>query len=150
MGRLDAWGRDLFHAFGDMPYLVGTAATGKGWRDVDVRIIMADEAFDREFGAKRNPDRANLKWAALCTALSIWGREVTGLPIDFQFQRQTQANEHDGGRLRVPIGLDWDQMKPYRDSDPIEPPEPSFEALAQDEISRDHEREGRSMRDRTT
>jgi hypothetical protein len=37
-------------------------------------------------------------------AISTWGQRETGLPIDFQVQRQTEANRDFGGCIRNPLG----------------------------------------------
>ncbi len=72
-------------------YLVGTVLTSADWRDVDVRMIMADDEFDSTFA---NP----LLWEAFCLTTTSWLRSMTGLPIDFQAQRMSEANEkHQGG-----------------------------------------------------
>lgn len=88
--HLDAFARDINEAFGWLPYLVGSAATGKTWRDVDVRLILPDEEFDQLF-----PDgsQGNAMWALLCAALSELGKQRTGLPVDFQIQRRSNAND---------------------------------------------------------
>lgn len=102
---LEAWGRQLYRAFGEMPFMVGSATEGKAWRDIDVRMMLSPKKWKRLFGKTHKPDRYNALWAALCTAISLWGRQVTGLPIDFQFQQRDEANDRYGGRIREPIGL---------------------------------------------
>lgn len=82
-------------------YLVGTAQTGGEYRDVDVRTMLADEDFDAIFGT-----RIDL-WESYCFAVAAWLKTATGLPIDYQVQRRTQANEKystPGGRN--PLGLE--------------------------------------------
>ena len=45
---LEEFGSQVWNAFGDCPYLVGSALENKtGWRDVDVRIILDDEEYAR-------------------------------------------------------------------------------------------------------
>lgn len=39
---LQEFGSQVWHAFGTPPYLVGSALDGKQWRDVDIRLILAD------------------------------------------------------------------------------------------------------------
>ena len=75
-------------------YLVGSVERGEDdFRDVDVRMILPDEQFDRLFG------HSSLLWETFCFAWTGHLRADTGLPIDFQVQRQTEANEnHDGPR----------------------------------------------------
>lgn len=71
-------------------YLVGTVLTSADWRDVDVRMIMADDEFDQAFAN-------SLLWEVFCLAVTSWLRSQTGLPVDFQVQRMTEANEKNQG-----------------------------------------------------
>lgn len=82
-------------------YLVGTAVLprdGQPPRDIDVRSIMRDEAHDKlteAIGADGI--------AFLGLAIGQYLASLTGLPIDYQIQRQTEANAlHDG--MRNPLG----------------------------------------------
>lgn len=103
--HLEVFAAVVAEAFdGELPYLVGSA-TDKGWRDVDVRLILDDDVFDALF-----PDRmsqalsSSKKWSAMCMAFSALGERMTGLPIDFQIQRQTDANDAYSGP-RHALGL---------------------------------------------
>jgi hypothetical protein len=105
--HLDAFAREVEQAFGHLPYLVGSAARGKTWRDVDVRLMLPDDEFDALF-PQFDPYRAGRvhnRWALLCAAISELGRARTALPIDFQIQRTTDANELYGGGVRHALGL---------------------------------------------
>lgn len=100
MHRLDRACRDLWDMAvtnGGGVYLVGSSSVRPDFRDVDVRMILPDPAFDRLFGAERE------LWRLFSYAVSRQLGADTGLPIDFQVQRQTQANEHKG--TRNPMGL---------------------------------------------
>lgn len=108
--NLDAFGRRVFEAFGHHPYVVGSATRGKKWRDVDVRLILPDDQYDALFGPRRAAPRLDLKWALLCAAISALGQQQTGLPIDFQIDRQTEANEQHGGEPRHALGLRAEQQ----------------------------------------
>lgn len=79
-------------------YLVGTAQTGGDYRDVDVRTILRDDEFDAVFGAR--PDL----WEAWCFTTCAWLKAATGLPVDYQVQRMTEANEKHHGGGRNPLG----------------------------------------------
>ena len=88
-------------------YLVGSALERQDWRDVDVRFIMRDEDFAALF-----PDAGNRRWEQdprwllLTVAISERLSKITGLPIDFQFQPQTHANEyHHGPRHAMGIRI---------------------------------------------
>lgn len=90
---LRAWGAALQHAFDAMPYLVGSVMRNEPWRDVDVRMMLT-EAQMVGLTAGRPA-----QLAALNLSISLWGRQVTELPVEFQFQEVTAANaEHDGPR----------------------------------------------------
>lgn len=106
---LNEFGSQVWSAFGTCPYHVGSSLEGKTWRDVDVRLILDDETYkSMGLGDPKNP-RMNGKWTALCLAFSALGKQMTGLPIDFQIQQQTAANaEFNGHRSSlgfVPLRL---------------------------------------------
>ncbi len=89
---LDEFGSQVWAAFGQPPYLVGSALRSKKWRDVDVRLIIDDEEYaSMQLGDPRG-DHQNAKWVALCLAFSALGKQITGLPIDFQIQQRSFAN----------------------------------------------------------
>lgn len=96
---LDLACKPIVEAFGfGSLYLVGTAAKRETYRDVDVRCILTDEEYDRIQDA--------LGFDALtflALAVGQYLASLTGLPIDFQFQRRTEANERHNG-LRNPLG----------------------------------------------
>lgn len=92
---LNEFGERLFDAFGEVAYHVGSSLNDKtaGWRDVDVRLMLDDETWEKMvLGDPANP-HGNRKWRALCIVFSDYGRHLTGLPIDFQLQQRTHANE---------------------------------------------------------
>lgn len=96
-------------------YLVGTVMSSPDWRDVDVRMIMADDEFDATFAN-------SLLWEVFCLTATSWLRSETGLPIDFQVQRQSEANEkhkgvrnHLSGGRRQYAGLG--DGTPYKDAE---------------------------------
>jgi hypothetical protein len=101
--HLEAFGREIDAAFGHLPYLVGTAAVGKIWRDVDVRLILPDDEFDQLF-PPAEPDQPDGRWGLLCAAISELARVRTGLPVDFQIQRMSVANDRYPG-LRLALGI---------------------------------------------
>jgi hypothetical protein len=103
--HLNAFGRELHEAFGQYAYLVGSAAVGKTWRDVDVRLMLDDPEFDTLFPNHTQPGRCDGRWSLICAAISDLGKQRTGLPIDFQIQRTTEANDLYGGQVRQALGL---------------------------------------------
>ena len=106
--HLNAFGREIDEAFGHLPFLVGSAAVGKQWRDVDVRLMLPDDEFDALFPGHTKPSRCDGKWALICAAISELGRIRTGLPIDFQIQRTSDANEqYDGVRHALGLYPKW-------------------------------------------
>lgn len=92
-------------------YLVGSSLERRDYRDVDVRLILNDEEYARLF---RSTDGwLNPFWSLLCTALSDWLSQQTGLPIDFQIQQQTHANAtHSGKRTALGIFHDYPGERP--------------------------------------
>jgi hypothetical protein len=83
-------------AFKSPPYLVGSVMERPDFRDVDVRLMLDDEEY-----AKLPRDQ----WTVFGLAVSAWLSAFTGgLPIDFQFQQQTAANEKFGEGKRNPLG----------------------------------------------
>ena len=90
---LDEFGYQVWAAFGDCTYHVGSSVFNKTFRDVDVRLILEDEVYEQmELGDPKRPHE-NKKWVALTLAFSALGKAMTGLPIDFQIQQQTDAND---------------------------------------------------------
>lgn len=69
-------------------FLVGSATRTKKFRDVDLRMIMTDKGYDKLFGKTG----VSPLWSVICTSISVWVGEQTGLPIDFQIQRMADAN----------------------------------------------------------
>jgi hypothetical protein len=86
-------------AFGSPPYLVGSATEKPDYRDVDLRLILTDEDFDHWF------DGRVMLWSLVCLAIGQYLASVTGLPIDFQIQRMTEANEKHPTTHRNPMGM---------------------------------------------
>jgi hypothetical protein len=85
--------------FGLVPYHVGSSlGDSKSWRDVDVRLIMPDAEFEERFGPIQNI--VNPKLSAITLAFSALGAQMTGLPIDFQIQPQSHANQVYDGKPR--------------------------------------------------
>ena len=91
-------------------YIVGSVLERQDWRDVDIRFIMQDELFAETFPDAEDNWEFDPKWLLLTTAISEWLSKRTGLPVDFQFQPQTHANERHKGP-RSAIGLKFAQKK---------------------------------------
>jgi hypothetical protein len=73
-------------------FLVGSVLERPDFRDVDVRAIMADEVFDRLFPGGESGMDSDAFWSLLCESVGAYLAQATGLPIDFQIQRMTEAN----------------------------------------------------------
>jgi hypothetical protein len=112
--HLEAFGQNIKQAFGHVPYHVGSSATSKTWRDVDVRLILPDDDFDALFPGFKTAHHVDAWWSLLCAAISELGRVRTGLPIDFQIQSMTEANEKYPG-FRNPLLL----IRPEEDRAPV-------------------------------
>lgn len=98
----------LIRGFGNHTiYHVGSSLERPDWRDVDLVMIMPDEAFAAEFPGAPQHSAAwehDAKWLVLTCALSKWLSDKAGVPVDFKFQPRTFANEKHTGP-RNPIGL---------------------------------------------
>jgi len=86
-------------AFGEVPYLVGSVLTRPDYRDIDIRLILDDEVYERLFGV----DSVRL---LLNVALSDYIAAAANMPrpIDFQVQSMTIANVPEHG-MRNPLGV---------------------------------------------
>jgi len=88
--ELDEACRPFLEAFGTHPYLVGSSSQRGDFRDVDVRLILADDEYDVLFAERK------ALWALISRLGSSHLRAKTGLPVDFQVQRQSEANARFG------------------------------------------------------
>ncbi len=93
--------------FGHVPYHVGSSLTSKTWRDVDVRLILPDDEFEARFGPNRSAE-TNARLAAVTLAFCALGKEMTGLPIDFQLQPASHANDRYPNRRSALIEVRTD------------------------------------------
>lgn len=88
-------------------YVVGSCLERQDWGDIDVRLIMSDEAFERLFPSASLLNAAwehDPRWVLMVTTIAQWMSSQTGLPIDFQFQPATFANERHL-KARQPVGF---------------------------------------------
>lgn len=102
---LNAACRTITEAYGHCLYLVGSSLTTRDHRDVDLRLILADAEFDALFPGIGTGWYLDARWSLMCSAISLWLSKRTALPIDFQIQRQTQANEMEEKTPRHAIGI---------------------------------------------
>jgi len=88
-------------------FLVGSAREHRDYRDVDIRLILENEQFDKLFpGIENTNPTINPFWSILCTTISLWLKQRTDLPIDFQIQRQEAANQiFPGANKRCALGI---------------------------------------------
>lgn len=78
--------------FGYGTFHVGSSLDKPDYHDVDLRCMLEDAEFDE---MQRGSESRML---FLNTAISEWIAARTGLPIDFQFQKASEANEKYRGR----------------------------------------------------
>ena len=104
---LDLFGELVFEAWGERGYLVGSSQRGEVFRDVDVRVMLSDEEYARHFGTvwQTGKRHNNPRWRAHMLAWSRLGQQMTGLPLDFQVERLSEANALWPTERRNPIGL---------------------------------------------
>ena len=106
---LEQFGQLVLAAWGDLGYLVGSSQRGELWRDIDVRVMLSNEEYARHFGTvwqegKRHQDP---RWRAEMLAWSVLGERITGLPIDFQVERLSEADALHPDEPRNPIGVSF-------------------------------------------
>ena len=92
---------------GHCPYLVGSSTERPDFRDVDLRVILPDDEFDHLFTKPVVGGFPGGLWGLLCLSVGQYLSDMTGLPIDFQIQRMTEANEkfkQADGHARNPMG----------------------------------------------
>jgi hypothetical protein len=96
---LDQWGCHLWEVFDETPYCVGSVTrAARDYRDVDVRMLLPHGA---EWIAA-----TKIRLRAVNLGVSMWGRQATGLPIDFQFQPSDEFHGYDTER-RHALGISW-------------------------------------------
>lgn len=110
---LQKFGVILRDYFGHVAYHVGSSLESKDWRDVDVRVILPDDEFEEMFGRVKNV--SNKRLAAITLAFSALGKEMTGLPIDFQIQPRSYANNFFKGPRSALIEVDMAPRVPQND-----------------------------------
>lgn len=95
--------REITNAFGLYGcFVVGSSLDRPDWRDIDIRFIMPDDEFAKVFPQAGQHWEHDSRWLLLTVSISEHLSKVTGLPIDFQFQPQTHANEkHKGPRNAI-------------------------------------------------
>jgi hypothetical protein len=122
---LDQWARQLYDAFAVRPYLVGSVRRGeRQWRDVDVRILLPEGAAWLGEIDGLSDTIVSLRLRTVNLAISLWGRQVTGLPIDFQFQPDAEFHAHDDeGRSALGISVHavvqeaWDRRHAFAETE---------------------------------
>jgi hypothetical protein len=107
--RLDWACRPIRDAFGNPPYLVGSVLTRPDFRDIDIRLILDDDAVERMFnshGTYFDDGDPNAIRLLVNIALSDLIARAAGVPapIDFQIQSMTEANVPEHG-ARNPLGV---------------------------------------------
>jgi hypothetical protein len=99
----------IAQAFGNPPYLVGSVLTRPDYRDIDIRLILDDEAVDRMFNtngewfADGDPKAVRLLLNIAMSDLIAKSANAPA-PIDFQIQSMTEANVPEHG-ARNPLGI---------------------------------------------
>jgi len=100
----------IYDAFGHPPYLVGSSIEKRDYRDVDVRLILPDDEYKQLFPDTTHTTH-NARWSIICSSISLYLSQHSGLPVDFQIQAQTKANAEFGDKPRHALGLYFVQAK---------------------------------------
>lgn len=95
---LSLFGMHIRQGWGHTAYQVGSSLTQKkGWRDVDVRLMLPDDEYAALFGDPSTPRHEGNRRRMHELAWTTLGKRLTGLPIDFQIQDTSLANEMFSG-----------------------------------------------------
>lgn len=81
------------------PWLVGTSGVRGPYRDVDVRVMLADKKY-KKLQKAIGDEGIYLMGLTMGQYLA----ERTDLPIDFQIQQMSAANAQHPGGMRNPLG----------------------------------------------
>ena len=100
--KLDAACILIYRAFGETPWLVGSSLNTCDYRDVDVRLILDDDKYERLFG--KTSSLSNAYWVLSTMAISEYLKNATGLPIDFQIQKRSKIKKEDWEKPRFALG----------------------------------------------
>lgn len=105
--RLQMFNDLILAAWGELGYRVGSSTTRKDWRDVDIRVMLSKEEYARHFGDawQEGVRHRDPRWRAEMQAWTTLGRALTGLPIDFQVERISEANSRHRDEPRNPLPL---------------------------------------------
>ena len=102
--RLSNAVRPVEEALGNTVWIVGSVLTKENYRDVDLRVILDDDEYNRLFMPNYKDVDGTVVGLTdqfrmlIQTAISAMLRQTTNLPIDFQIQSQTEANQYRGKR----------------------------------------------------
>jgi hypothetical protein len=106
--RLDWACKPITEAFGEPPYLVGSVLTRPDFRDIDLRLILADDAVERMFSAAGIRDAGDPPAVRLLLNIALSDLITKAAnpprPIDFQIQSMIEANVSEHG-ARNPMGI---------------------------------------------
>lgn len=100
--KLRTFGEHIRRLIDETPYMVGSVLERPDYRDIDVRILLDDERFEQWFGGD-GLWITNGPLTLANMALSAMAREITGLDVDCQYQRMSDANSQYGEHQRQPL-----------------------------------------------
>jgi hypothetical protein len=83
INTLNTWGKELTNMLPATVdhygvYIVGSALKKADYRDIDIRQIISDKDFARLL--------KTVDIGYFNHAVSLWGQQLTGMPIDYQIQ----------------------------------------------------------------
>ena len=112
--HLAGWANQMAARFGFPVYLVGSSLTSPDPRDIDVRVVLSDDAFQARYGVlPQHADRDS--WGQWGAGSKRWGEDMAKISrqaaealhrnIDFQVQAELIAR-HRGFDKRPRVRLD--------------------------------------------
>ena len=109
--RLTGWANQLAARFAAPVYLVGSALTTTSPRDIDVRVVLDDDAFEARYGVSAAQwaremwgtwSAGSLRWGADMAKLNAQAVKAFAWNLDVQVHPEIAAVRHaDRPRLRL-------------------------------------------------
>lgn len=124
VAKLSGWANQMAARYGFPVYLVGSALTEPAPRDVDVRVVLSDEAFYARYGIgclkadglswEADPPEGVRRWRSDMAKMTRQAVAVLKLNLDFQIQGETVVLarcHHEKPRVRLDV-LDIEETEP--------------------------------------
>ena len=110
--RFQDWTHQIARRYNAPVYLVGSAIRRSDPRDIDIRVILSDEAFEARYGSVQDWmaqgesgqwGEIRQRWAEECETITEQARRQLGIEIDFRIEPQSEVDRRykDEPHLRL-------------------------------------------------